>query len=66
MVNPYDINGLKDCLMTAVTAPVRDRARRMRAMRKQVFEHDIGHWADRFLSDLRTVPPRHEKNPRPV
>jgi trehalose 6-phosphate synthase len=66
MVNPYDINGLKDCLMQAVEAPARDRTRRMRAMRKQVFEHDIGRWADSFLNDLRDVKPPHGKTPRPV
>ena len=66
MVNPYDINGLKDCMMSAVTASARDRGRRMRAMRKQVFEHDISHWADSFLTDLRNVREPHEKSPRPV
>lgn len=66
LVNPYDINGLKDRLMQAVQAPRRDAARRMKAMRKQVFENDISHWADRFLDDLRQLRPPHGKHPRPV
>jgi hypothetical protein len=49
LVNPYDINGLKDRMMQAVQAPPRDIGRRMRAMRKQVFENDISHCAGRFL-----------------
>jgi trehalose 6-phosphate synthase len=66
LVNPYDINGLKDKLMQAVQAPPRDATRRMRAMRKQVFECDISHWAGRFLDDLRELKPPHGKHPRPV
>jgi trehalose 6-phosphate synthase len=67
MVNPYDINGLKDCMMSAVTASGRDRGRRMRAMRKQVFEHDISHWADSFLDrPAQRAGHRHEKSPRPI
>jgi trehalose 6-phosphate synthase len=66
LVNPYDINGLKDKLMQAVQAPPRDATRRMRAMRKQVFEYDISRWAGRFLDDLRALRPPHGKHPRPV
>jgi trehalose 6-phosphate synthase len=66
LVNPYDINGLKDRLMQAVEAPPRDISRRMKAMRRQVFENDISHWAGRFLEDLRKLRPPHGKHPRPV
>jgi trehalose 6-phosphate synthase len=66
LVNPYDINGLKDRILQAVQATDRDRTRRMRGMRKQVFDHDISHWAGRFLDDLRAVRPPHDKHPRPV
>lgn len=63
MVNPYDINGLKDKLMQAIQAPKRETSKRMRAMRKQVFENDISQWAGRFLDDLREVRPPHDKQP---
>jgi trehalose 6-phosphate synthase len=53
LVNPHDINGLKSSMLAAMQANPRDLRRRMRAMRKQVRDHDINHWADRFLSDLR-------------
>lgn len=52
LVNPYDINGLKTAMTEAASAPEADLRRRMRAMRKQVFEHDIDHWASRFMKDL--------------
>ncbi|MFW6599325.1 alpha,alpha-trehalose-phosphate synthase (UDP-forming) [Propionibacteriaceae bacterium Y2011] len=55
MVNPYDINGMKDAVLGAHRASSAERSRRMRAMRKQVFEHDIDRWADRFIADLTEI-----------
>ncbi len=55
LVNPHDINGLKETLVTAMRDSDRNKARRMRIMRRQVFEHDIDHWANRFLEDLGGV-----------
>jgi trehalose 6-phosphate synthase len=55
LVNPHDINGLKDTMWAAMQAPRQDLSRRMRAMRKQVREHDIARWAEDFLADLRRL-----------
>jgi len=66
LVNPYDINGLKTTLLRAIEATPRDLRRRMRAMRRQVTEHDISTWASNFLTELRNVKPPHTKRPRPV
>ncbi len=52
LVNPHDINGLKEAMLAAMRADPRDLSRRMRAMRKQVREHDITAWANAFLADL--------------
>ncbi len=52
LVNPHDINGLKDRLVEAMNDPPAAKARRMRLMRRQVFENDIDHWANTFLADL--------------
>ena len=52
LVNPHDINGLKDALLLAMNDSERNIARRMRVMRRQVFEHDIDRWAEEFLEDL--------------
>jgi trehalose 6-phosphate synthase len=38
-------------------APARENTRRMKAMRKQVREHDIDAWATGFLSDLGAPTP---------
>jgi trehalose 6-phosphate synthase len=53
LVNPHDINGLKDRIIEAIGDSPQSKSRRMRMMRRQVFEHDIEHWADLFLSDLQ-------------
>ena len=58
-VNPYDLNGMKDALLAASRAEPKDRTRRMRALRKQVTENDVAHWAKSFLDDLsEKVAPR--------
>ncbi|HUQ00511.1 MAG TPA: trehalose-6-phosphate synthase [Aeromicrobium sp.] len=51
-VNPYDINGMKATLLEAIRAPERERARRMRAMRRTVAESDINAWASDFITAL--------------
>jgi trehalose-6-phosphate synthase len=51
-VNPHDIEGLKEAIVRAAeTGPVEAR-RRMRAMRKRVFDHDVARWAASFLDTL--------------
>ncbi len=52
LVNPYDINGVKNSMWEAMQTSPRELARRMRGMRKQVRDNDINAWADTFLSDL--------------
>ncbi|HET7327431.1 MAG TPA: trehalose-6-phosphate synthase [Nocardioidaceae bacterium] len=52
LVNPYDLDGLKERLLTAAHADPRTLSRRMRAMRKHVLEHDIDRWATEFLTQL--------------
>ena len=56
LVNPHDINGMKDKLIEAMEDSPRAKARRMRVMRRQVFEHDIDRWASTFLDDLQGGP----------
>ncbi|MET3720899.1 MULTISPECIES: trehalose-6-phosphate synthase [unclassified Arthrobacter] len=52
LMNPHDIDGLKDTIMRAVNMSPRDAARRMRSMRKQILEHDVDHWSADFLAAL--------------
>jgi len=66
LVNPYDINGMKATILDAIHAHPKDLARRMKAMRKTVAEHDVNDWATSFLDALRQVKPMHHKHLRPV
>ncbi|WP_460458255.1 alpha,alpha-trehalose-phosphate synthase (UDP-forming) [Angustibacter peucedani] len=56
--NPHDISGLKQVIREALDADPREKARRMRAMRKRVREHDVQRWADDFRRALVTAPER--------
>jgi trehalose-6-phosphate synthase len=54
LVNPHDIEGLKNAIVRAATATTPAEARRrMRAMRRRVREHDVARWAADFLGMLR-------------
>jgi trehalose 6-phosphate synthase len=66
MVNPYDINGMKEAILTAMRAEPRDLARRMKAMRRTVAEHDVKDWARKFLEVLSEAKPLHHKHLRPA
>jgi trehalose 6-phosphate synthase len=65
-VNPYDINGMKTSMLEAARADPKELGRRMKAMRKQVMEHDVAQWALDFLDALAGVPESHDKSVRPV
>ena len=52
LVNPHDIEGLKDAMIEAVRMPKRERIRRMRALRKRVRDNDVARWSARFLETL--------------
>lgn len=55
LVNPYDLDGMKETIMEAVTDPYRERAKRMRALQRQVKNNTIDDWADKFLEDLQQL-----------
>jgi trehalose-6-phosphate synthase len=52
LVNPHDIEGLKDAIVRAATTSPAEARRRMRAMRRRVREHDVARWAASFLDTL--------------
>ncbi len=53
LVNPHDIQGVKDTIVRALQMPEREQARRMRTMRKRIIEYDVARWAREFLHALR-------------
>ncbi|GIF04559.1 alpha,alpha-trehalose-phosphate synthase (UDP-forming) [Actinoplanes siamensis] len=52
LVNPHDLDGLKDTLLRALGAEPADLADRMSAMRRHIAEHDILAWARAYLTAL--------------
>lgn len=56
MHNPHDIEGLKNTIRRAVEAPVSEKRRRMRSLRRRVRDHDVHRWAERFLQTLAGAP----------
>jgi trehalose 6-phosphate synthase len=66
LVNPHDIDGLKDAIVRAARITPQEARRRMRAMRRRVRDHDVAHWAASFLDMLaRDVPGRGMPDPEP-
>ncbi len=52
LVNPHDIDGLSRVMLRAAQVEPQDGARRMAALRSQVFGHDVTAWATEFLDAL--------------
>ncbi|WP_250447962.1 alpha,alpha-trehalose-phosphate synthase (UDP-forming), partial [Actinotalea sp. C106] len=56
LINPHDIEGMKDAIERAVRMDPREVRRRMRKLRRRVIEDDVTKWSQRFLSTLTAVP----------
>ena len=56
LVNPHDIEGMKDAIVRAANTSPAEGRRRMRAMRRRVREHDVARWAADFLDTLNGTP----------
>ena len=54
LVNPHDLDGVKNALLAAITLDPAEGRRRMRALRRQVLTHDVDRWARSFLEALGT------------
>jgi trehalose 6-phosphate synthase len=52
LVNPHDLEEMKDTLVRALEADPADSARRMRVMRRNLRTHDVQSWARSYLSAL--------------
>lgn len=55
LINPHDIEGMKENILRAIHMPASEQGRRMRPMRKRIAEDDVSHWSARFLADLRAA-----------
>ncbi|MCW2633470.1 MAG: hypothetical protein JWR88_2432 [Pseudonocardia sp.] len=52
LVNPHDLDGVKNTLLEALNVSEDDGRRRMRSLRRQVLHHDVDRWARGFLDAL--------------
>ncbi len=55
IVNPTDINKLKESLIKALEMPVREQAKRMMIMQKVINENNIDHWLKTYMNDLDNI-----------
>ncbi|MGH3772838.1 MAG: alpha,alpha-trehalose-phosphate synthase (UDP-forming) [Pseudonocardiaceae bacterium] len=52
LVNPHDLDGIKNAIEAAITIDPEEGRRRMRALRRQVMTHNVQRWARSFLAAL--------------
>lgn len=64
MVNPHDIEGMKQAILRAVDSDPAERRRTMRALRRRVHDHDVQRWASMFLESLDIAPRRPQRRVR--
>lgn len=55
LVNPHDIEGMKDIMMRALSMPEAEQARRMKTMRKKVIDNDVARWGRNFVADIEHI-----------
>jgi trehalose 6-phosphate synthase len=56
LINPHDVDSLKDSLVRALDATPAEKRARMRAMRRHVRTHDVKVWARAYLRSLEKSP----------
>ncbi|GAA1155326.1 alpha,alpha-trehalose-phosphate synthase (UDP-forming) [Ornithinicoccus hortensis] len=61
LCNPHDIVGLKRRILLAMRDDPEQKRRRMQAMRRRVFSHDVEAWARRYLDALAMAPERPQR-----
>ena len=52
LVNPHDLDGVKNAMVEAITVDREQGRSRMKAMRRQVMTYDVDRWARSFLEAL--------------
>ncbi|WP_234407345.1 bifunctional alpha,alpha-trehalose-phosphate synthase (UDP-forming)/trehalose-phosphatase [Microterricola viridarii] len=52
LINPHDIEGLKNAIESAARMPSKERKKRMKTLRKRLRENNVSDWAKAFLDML--------------
>lgn len=55
IVNPTDINKLKESLIKALEMPLKEQAKRMMLMQEIIAENNINQWLTKFMKDLDSI-----------
>ena len=55
IINPYDVDGFANALITAISMPAGERAARMRAMHRVVAGRNVFGWASDILEGLESL-----------
>ncbi len=58
LVNPHDIDGMKDIIVAAAHMDHREQRKRMRRLRRKVLTDDVARWSESFLGVLTAMPSR--------
>lgn len=58
LVNPHDIDGMKDIIVAASHMDHREQRKRMRKLRRRVLNDDVAKWSQSFLGVLTAMPSR--------
>jgi alpha,alpha-trehalose-phosphate synthase [UDP-forming] len=58
LVNPHDIDEMKNIIVAAAHMDSREQRKRMRRLRRRVLADDVAKWSDSFLGVLTAVPSR--------
>jgi trehalose 6-phosphate synthase len=53
IVNPYDLDGIKDGIRSALRAGTKEAKARMSRMRRKTYRRDVYDWAESFLAALQ-------------
>jgi trehalose 6-phosphate synthase len=53
IVNPHDLDGIKETIRTAVTASPKEARARMSRMRRKTLRRNVYDWAESFLASLK-------------
>ena len=55
IVNPTDVNKLKESLMKALEMPLKEQVRRMMLMQEVISENNVDKWLKNFMKDLNNT-----------
>ena len=62
IVNPNDVDGMKDAILKALEMPADEQLKRMKRMQKIVSSQTVQKWATDYIDELLSLKKQNEKN----